>query len=574
MLRILKNMIFPLELTLNYLQRAYASGDIQPADVLSEICQRIEQHSDKNIWIQALDLSEMLTWLKRANPNGPLYGIPFAIKDNIDLQGVPSTAGCKAYSYIPDRSATVVTALLQAGAIPVGKTNMDQFATGLVGTRSPYGICQNSRHPEAISGGSSSGSAVAVALGMASFSLGTDTAGSGRVPAALNGIMGYKPTPGLVSMSGVIPACRSLDTVSLFYRDVKEADTIFPIMIQNDKTDPLQKVQLQPARARCPRYATLSKSQAIWFGRGEYADEFDKSLSSLMAQGVQIEEVDLKVFFDVAKMLYQGPWVAERFDGVGEFIKQHPDAADPTVSEIILGGESITGAETFHAMTELAHRTSKALELFETFDGLILPTIGGWFSREDVAADPIGSNSALGTYTNFANLLGLSACSFPIGEKSTPDTPPFGLTLFGPGGQDLTTIQRAHDLEKRCQWIPLAVCGAHLKGLPLNHQLLHLGAVYDQTISTAPHYKFVAISEQKPGLFRVLDQGTEIELEVWLLPQQQWGAFVPLIPSPLGIGKIELSDGTWISGFLGEAHLLESYPDISAFRSWRAYLSQ
>lgn len=561
-------------LTIDNLKALYASGCSTPEKLFLELAKAIEASVDDHLWTRPLSFEEMKVFLDRADPEAPLYGVPFAIKDNIHLEGFPTTAACKEFEQVPEKSATVVRALIDAGAIPVGKANMDQFATGLVGTRSPYGVCRHAWHGESISGGSSSGSAVAVARNLCTFSLGTDTAGSGRVPAALNGIFGYKPTPGLLSMTGVVPACRSLDTVSVFAHGSEDLQTLLPIVSEKDPSDPLQVVEPQPGRRGRPRMAIMPASDLQFFGRGDYAQRYEEGVLSLKRQGYQLDEVDLETFSQVALMLYEGPWVAERYSAVGAFLKDDPPSADPTVKKIILGGENIPAAKAFAALTQLAGRKKLALEVFDRYDGVLLPTIGGWFTRDDIAADPIGANSSLGLYTNFANLLGLSACAFPVGAAPKEGEPPFGFTLFAPGGQDADVLEWISDLRDALHWQPMVVCGAHLEGFPLNHQLTEPGGVLEGVCRSAPHYRMVALNEMKPGMILQAGGGESLEVEVWKLPRRAWGAFVEGIPSPLGIGKVHLDDGRTLPGFICESAGAQGAEDITSFGGWRAFKSK
>ena len=566
-------MKLPTTYHIEELKTWYRTKRISPGTVLKEISLRIKEHKDKNIWIQSFSYEQMLTYLEKANPEGKLYGIPFAIKDNIDLENIGTTAGCKAYTYTPNESAHVVQQLIEAGAIPVGKTNMDQFATGLVGTRSPYGQCHHSTHPTSISGGSSSGSAVAVALGMSAFSLGTDTAGSGRVPAALNKICGYKPTPGLLSIKGVVPACLSLDTISIFYHEASDLNILLPLVSQKNDKDAFQTTQLEPPKFNLDTYATIIPDSVEWKGQGNFKKYFKESINSLRAQNLDIEEVDCETFFEVARLLYDGPWVAERYVAVGEFMEKHGKEADPTVTNIVLGAKDLKASSAYEAMYELTEKKLLIRKFFEKYKGLILPTIGGWFTHQEISEEPIAHNSYLGTFTNFANLLGLSACSIPVNIPSFGKNPGFGLTLFMPGGQDIEVIQSSQDMKDKLDYISIAVCGAHLKDEPLNHQLTEVGAVFRRCTRTAPNYEMVAISDLKPGMYRNDADGFPIEVEIWDMPKGYWGKFVDGIDQPLGVGKIELCDGQLVTGFLIEEFAVENLKSISSHGGWRQYKS-
>lgn len=529
------------------------------------------EHHQKNIWIKSFDLDLMMSYLEKANPDSPLYGIPFAIKDNIDLKGIETTAGCPSYAYIPEKSAFVVDQLMQAGAIPVGKTNMDQFATGLVGTRSPFGECLHSVHESCISGGSSSGSAVALALGMCAFSLGTDTAGSGRVPAALNKINGYKPTPGLLSIEGVVPACLSLDTVSLFHHHHEDLKKLLPVVSVKNKADAFQKAELKSILEDHRPFATIDPNTVEWKGAGNCHKFFKQGIQSLQAQGFEMDVVNVETFFEVARLLYEGPWVAERYAAVGEFIQQGEPDLDPTVKKIILGAKNLKAVDAFKAQYKLTEKQHLIEEFFKTYQGLLLPTIGGWFSREELQKNPVELNSYLGTFTNFANLLKLSACSFPVNVPVLNDQPGCGLTLFMPGGEDLKVIETSGKMSEALDYISLAVCGAHLSGEPLNHQLTELGAVFRRCTRTTPNYEMVALSSFKPGMYRNEVDGFAIEVEVWDIPAKNLGAFVDKIDSPLGVGKVEICDGQMVTGFLIENYVVEGLKNISKYGGWRQY---
>jgi allophanate hydrolase len=564
-------MNLPKTYSIQDLKSWYASERFTPEEVLKQILKRIENYRDKNIWIKAFDLDEMMTYLSKAKKDAPLYGIPFAIKDNIDLEGVETTAGCSSYAYTPKDSAFVVKQLLQAGAIPVGKTNMDQFATGLVGTRSPYGECSHSVHEECISGGSSSGSAVALALGMCAFSLGTDTAGSGRVPAALNKISGYKPTPGLLSIEGVVPACLSLDTISVFYQHSEDLKMLSPIVSEKNSADAFQTATIKSTVGDKRPFATLDLKSVEWKGSGNYQKLFKQAIPSLQAQGYVIEEVDLETFFEVARLLYEGPWVAERYAAVGEFIEKGEPDLDPTVKKIVLGAKDLKAVDAFRAQYKLTEKKHVIEKFFRTYQGLILPTIGGWFTKEEIQKKPVELNSYLGTFTNFANLLGLTACSFPFNIPSLKEQPGFGLTLFMPGGEDTKVIETSGKMSEALDFVSLAVCGAHLSGEPLNYQLTDLGAVFRRCTRTTPNYEMVALSSFKPGMYRNEIDGFAIEVEVWDIPSKNLGIFVNKIDSPLGVGKVEICDGQMVTGFLIENFVVEGLENISRYGSWRQY---
>jgi allophanate hydrolase len=508
------------------------------------------------VWISAIP--------EKSPKEGPLTGLTFAIKDNIDYAGVPTTAGCPAYAYTPKASAPVVSLFEGAGARAVGKTNLDQFATGLVGVRSPYGACASVFHPEYISGGSSSGSAVAVASGQADFSLGTDTAGSGRVPAAFNNIVGLKPSIGVLSTDGVVPACLSLDCVSIFTRDVPTARRVFQAAHPRGET---------PAWANGPfRFGVPQAEELQFFGDDEAAALYAGAIARLEAAGGARVEIDYRPFRETAQLLYAGPWVAERFAAVGEFIETHPEETHPVVRDIILGARKYSAIDTFRAMYKLEELRAEAAGAWKSVDVLLLPTTGTTYRIAEVEADPIRLNSNLGYYTNFVNLLNLAALAIPAGFR--PNGLPFGVTLMAPGGKDWGLL----DLAARLEETRVTVVGAHLSGQPLNRQLTERGARLVWKGKTSPEYRLYALANTtppKPGLVREPGfAGPGIEVEVWAMPVQNFGSFVALIPPPLGIGTVALADGSSAPGFICEPAGLAGAKEITELGGWRAYLSQ
>jgi allophanate hydrolase len=520
----------------------------------------------------------------------PLYGIPFVIKDNIDLAGVPTTVACPDFAYTPTRSAFVVERLIAAGAIPLGKTNLDQFATGLVGTRSPYGACHNSVQPEYVSGGSSSGSAVAVACRLASFSLGTDTAGSGRVPAAFNGLIGLKPTLGRLSTRGVVPACRTIDCVTIFATTAADAARVLDCAAGFDAEDPqsrrLGNQPLTGLRFGLPRAAQLE-----FFGDREYERLFHAAVARLESLGGRPVEVDFAPFLEAARLLYEGPWVAERYAAVGEFLEAHPDSVLPVTRRIIAGGKARLAVDAFRAQYRLAELKRRSEAAWSQVDVLLTPTAGTIYTIAAVEADPVTLNSNLGYYTQFMNLLDLSGVAVPAGRRT--DGLPFGVTLVGPAGTERALLALAGRFEAAGTaagvaattataaarvppgYVAIAVCGAHMAGLPLNHQLTDRGGLKIAALPTAPCYRLIALPGGppfRPGLLKVADGGAAIELEVWALPSAQVGSFVAAIPAPLGIGRCELADGSSVSGFICEGYAEAGATDITAYGGWRAYL--
>lgn len=497
----------------------------------------------------------------RERGTGPLGGLTYAIKDNIDYAGVPTTAGCPAFAYTPERSAAVVDLLEAAGARAAGKTNLDQFATGLVGIRSPYGTCSSVFNSEYISGGSSSGSAVAVASGQVDFALGTDTAGSGRVPAACNNIVGLKPTPGLLSVEGVVPACRSLDCVSLLTRDIAMASRVFQSLSPRGPT---------PAWAAGPfRFGILPAEQREFFGDEDAEQLYLDSILRLEQAGGVAVEFDYEPFREVAQLLYSGPWVAERYAAVGDFIAAHRGETNPVVRDIVLDGAKYSAVDCFRALYELEALRTVCAGVWSSIDCMCLPTTGTTYKIAAVEADPIRLNSNLGYYTNFVNLLNLAALAIPAGFR--PNGLPFGITLVAPGYTDWALL----DLAARLEEVRVVVVGAHLTGQPLNRQLTERGARLVKSCNTASSYRLYSLANTtppKPGLVREPGfKGSGIAIEVWALPVRHFGSFVAMIPPPLGIGKVELEDGSREIGFICESAGLTGALEITEFGGWLAW---
>jgi allophanate hydrolase len=592
-----------LDLSIASLARRYAARDLTPSQLVESLLAARHTFDAHNIWISDVPdeaLRARGRQLDGMEPDSlPLYGIPFAIKDNIDLAGLPTTAACPAFAYQPASSAPVVQALIDAGAIALGKTNLDQFATGLVGTRSPHGACRNAFDPQYLSGGSSSGSAVAVALGLASFALGTDTAGSGRVPAAFNNLVGYKPTLGLLSMRGVVPACRSLDTVSVFALTAEDADRVRKVAARFDAGDPWSRPLPRAARRGWGtgkfRFG-VPRGQLEFFGNDAYARLFIEEVSRLEALGGAPHEVDITPLLDAARLLYEGPWVAERYLATESLLASDPAAMLPVTRGIIQGGAVPRALDAFRASYRLQELKRAAAPLWEACDLLLLPTAATHYRIAEVEADPVALNSNLGRYTNFVNLMDLAAVAVPAGF--TPAGLPFGVSLIAAGGSDADLLslagraQRAAVNTLGASRLPLPpappasaaapdglvdvmVCGAHMSGLPLNPQLLERGASCMATTRTAPVYRFYALPGGppfRPGLVQVRDGGVAIDVEVWRMPLEHFGSFVAGIPAPLGIGKVRLEDGSLVSGFLCEGVAVAGAEDISALGGWRQYL--
>jgi allophanate hydrolase len=586
-------------LSISDLLAKYRAGLTTPALVMESL---LEQQGDPHhVWITRLSRTEVMAYVDALDPAAldtlPLYGIPFVIKDNIDLAGVATTAACPDYSYTPRESARVVQLLIEAGAIPLGKTNLDQFATGLVGVRSPYGACRNSVNAEYIAGGSSAGSAVAVALGLASFSLGTDTAGSGRVPAAFNNIVGLKPSNGRISTRGVVPACRSLDCVSIFSLTAEDAATVLDVAAGFDASDPFARKVVDRSLGAI-RIGVPRRDQLRFFGDQEYERLFGVAVQRVESLGLGTVEVDFAPFLEAARLLYDGPWIAERYAAVGAFMESHPGALHPVTRSIIEAGKQPTAAAAFAGQYKLRELQRMAEAAWAQVDVILTPTVGTIYKILEVESDPVRLNANLGFYTNSMNLFNLAGVAVPAGRRS--DGLPFGITLVGQSGADRELLALAARLHAAANStlgatnlplnavasqaptqrlregdITMAVCGAHMQGLPLNHQLRDRGGYLIQTTRTAARYRLFALPggpPQRPGLIRVSDDGQAIELEVWGLPSDQVGSFIVGIPAPLGIGKIELDGGAWVTGFVAEGYAAQGASDISSYGGWRAYL--
>lgn len=589
-----------LSFDITTLQQGYAAGAFTPADVIAEVYRRIEAMGERPVWITLAGQEQTLASANAA-PKGPLYGIPFAVKDNIDVSGLPTTCACPEFAYTPVRSATVVERLVAAGAIVIGKTNLDQFATGLVGTRSPYGIPASVFNAEYVSGGSSSGSAVSVAAGLVSFALGTDTAGSGRVPAGFNNIVGLKPTKGWISTHGVVPACRTQDTVSIFALTVADAAHVMQTAAAYDEQDDYARrapakfsVSAAPAKLRIG----VPSSGLEFFGDTEAEAIFHASVARAASLGAKIVDIDFSSFRDAAGLLYAGPWVAERLAAIRTFATSNGSAIDETVRGIILGAEPLRTANAFDAFYRLAALARQAEAQWQMMDVMLLPTTGTTYKIAEVLADPVRLNSNLGTYTNFVNLMDLSALAVPAGFRS--NGLPFGVTLIGRAFDDgmlagigdrlhrampdakfgataapLTETPIAASLVA-ADMVRVAVVGAHLSGQPLNSQLTDRSARLVRTTNTAPGYSFYALANttpSKPGLIFDGNGSGRIEVEIWEMSASAFGSFVTLIPSPLGIGTLKLEDGTNVKGFICEPFAIAGSQDITAFGGWRNWLA-
>ncbi|WP_315801625.1 allophanate hydrolase [Bradyrhizobium sp. SZCCHNS3002] len=583
---------------------AHRAGLTKPSDTIARCYARIRAHNDPAIFISlrgekdALAEAEALADKDRSLP---LYGVPVAVKDNIDVAGLPTTAACPAFAYTPSRDSTAVGRLRAAGAIIVGKTNLDQFATGLVGVRSPYGIPKNPVRADLVPGGSSSGSAVAVSAGLVPLSLGTDTAGSGRVPAMLNNIVGLKPSLGMISTTGLVPACRTLDCISVFSLTVDDAVAALSVMAAPDPLDPFSRDRPVAAVTAFPKGVKLGiprSGQLIFFGDKAAEAAYAAAAARFAKVGAELVEFDLEPFYETARLLYEGPWVAERYLVIRDLLASDPDAIHPVTREITIGGARGSAADTFAALYRLQGLRKVAERTFADVDALVLPTAPTAYTTADVLANPIELNSRLGTYTNFVNLLDLCGLAVPAAMRS--DGIPFGVTLLAPAGRDaaLASLGRAFHADtalpvgaKSIPLPPLApvspslhgdeiaivVVGAHLSGMALNHELTSLGGRLLEATTTAPDYKLYALSTTppKPGMLRIDDgKGSAMAVELWALSAAGFGQFVNLIPPPLSIGTIRLADGRTAKGFLVEPAALDGARDISEFGGWRAYMAQ
>jgi allophanate hydrolase len=598
-----------LSLDCERLRAAYRDGVTTPERVIREVLERIANAGDDHVWISrpddavVLEQARSLTRRVAQCSQLPLYGLPFGVKDSIDVAGMPTTLACPAYSYTPAKTAAVVECLIEAGAVFIGKTNLDQFATGLVGVRSGYGIPRNPFDAAMIPGGSSSGSAVAVASGLVSFAVATDTAGSGRVPAAFNNIVGYKPTRGLFSMSGLVPACRSADCITVMALTVGDAMRVAKVMQGFDTNDPYsrnppQNFTLDYGEAsKTFRFGVPKPSQLQFFCDAEAERLFEAAVAQVIALGGEIVEGDYAPFNEAASLLY-GPWVAERTADLGEFIAAHPNDVNPVVREIILGGEKFGAVELFRAEHRLAELRRVIGPIWDTIDFLLLPTTGTTYSIAEALADPIARNANLGYYTNFTNLLDMAGIAIPSGFR--PNGLPVGITLVGPAWSDARLASFADALQRAAGLtlgatgralpeppvgkskavgaanntrLEIVVFGAHMRGEPLNHELIDLGATFGRTCRTAPFYRMYALDGAiaRPALTRSGTDGRSLEGELWSMPTEAMGAFLARIKSPLGLGKIVLEDESVRIGFICEAGATGGARDISEFGGWRGY---
>ncbi|HAV2124933.1 TPA: allophanate hydrolase [Enterobacter cloacae] len=592
------------DLRLDVLAQAYRSGQLRPRAVILALRERaLALNPEFNAFIYLLtpdELEPYLAALDGVDPASlPLYGVPFAIKDNIDLAGIETTAACPAFAYRAEQDATIVSQLIALGAVPLGKTNLDQFATGLNGTRSPFGACRNSVHPEYPSGGSSAGSSLAVALGLASFALGTDTAGSGRVPASLNNLVGLKATKGLISTAGVVPACRTLDCVTFFNSTAAEASQLLALTATKDAHDDYSRANpswngAQAFGVPAAGFRFGVPDTLEFLGCAESEALYHTAKERLIALGGVPVTIDFSPFLAAAKLLYDGPWVAERYHVAGALIEQQPDAVLPVIRNVLQKAPAMSAVAAFEAQYQLQAYKSECDAILVGLECVLTPTYPRPVSLAELAEEPVKRNSELGLYTNFMNLLDYAAVAVPAGFMA--NGLPSGITLFGRAFTDQYLLSLADALQRHQMLtlpggremqgdapastatddrLHLVVCGAHLDGLALNHQLRQRGATYVEATTSAPHYRLFALADGKrPGMVRATEQGSAIAVEVWALPHSEVGSFLAGIPAPLGLGKVELQDGRWLTGFICEEAGLEGAQEITRFGGWRAWLAQ
>ncbi len=596
--------MFDLPFTLSSLKTVYREGG-RPQDIVEEVYRRIAAVGDPGIFIHLLDKQAVLRAAEELgsfNETRPLWGIPFVVKDNMDAAGAPTTAACPAFEYLAEKDAFVVDRLRKAGALLIGKTNLDQFATGLVGVRSPYQPPKNSVDPDIVPGGSSAGSAVAVGHGIVSFSLGTDTAGSGRVPAALNNIVGLKPTLGALSATGVVPACRTLDTISIFALTVDDAYSVFQFAAAYDDADAYSREIAAPDLSAAPsrlRIGIPDAGSIEFFGDAVQEASFRDTVALLASEGAEVVEIDFTPFYDVAHMLYEGAWVAERHAVIQDLMRDDPEAVHPVTRQVVGAALNLSATDAFRGIYRLKELARKTEPVLAGLDILCVPTMPTFYSVADLEADPIGPNSRNGTYTNFVNLLDMCALAVAVSPRS--DGRPGNVTLLAPAGRDALLASVGSRLEQLAPhslgatgWmlpepcvrqaapgageIAIAVCGAHMSGMALNGELTSRGGRFLQGAETSDAYALYALAggpPKRPGLVRGKPgSGQHIELEIWALPESAVGGFLAGIPAPLGLGTIDLADGASVTGFICEGAGIEGAEDISRLRSWRNYVAE
>ncbi|RYD31738.1 MAG: allophanate hydrolase [Verrucomicrobiaceae bacterium] len=572
-------------MNISELKQRYASG-VTPSDMISEVWEKIIAWDDPAIFIhlpEKYELLELAAIVEAMPQDLPLWGVPFVVKDNIDVADWSTTAACPEYAYVPDEDAEVVGLLRAAGAIPIAKANLDQFATGLVGTRSPYGVARNAIDVEFLPGGSSSGSASSVAAGLCAFSLGTDTAGSGRVPAAFQELVGWKPTRGLLSNRGLVPACKSLDCISVFANSAEDALLVSGVVSVYDSKDAFSR-KVEPAASFPGSFRFGVPSTLDFSGDPDTPALYVEAVERLKTLGGVSVQIDLTPFTEAAKLLYEGPWVAERWAAVGDFVEKNPDAIFPVTRKILEGSKGWDAAATFAAHYKLREFAREAEAVWQDIDVLLLPTTPRLYTVEENLADPFFTNAVLGRYTNFMNLLDLSAVAVPAG-RARNGRAPWGVTLAAPAGKDIALLELAGSLNgesiapRPSGRIPVLVCGAHLEGLALHWQLADRGAVLREKTRTAPIYRMYAMPPAgtippRPALIRDETGGASIEVEVWELEPAAFGDFVSKIPGPLGIGKVKLESGEEVPGFIAEPRAVEGAEEITALGSWRNWISR
>ena len=596
---------FP-DLRIDQLSAAYSRGTLTLRALMDRLRQRAAALNPQyHLFIHILDEAELEPYLARLEQQGsqglPLYGIPFAIKDNIDLKGIPTTAGCPAYAHTPSRSATIVRQLIELGAVPVGKTNLDQFATGLNGTRSPYGACTNSVLPDYPSGGSSAGSALAVALGIASFALNTDTAGSGRIPAAYNNLVGLKASKGLISTAGVVPACRTLDCTTLFTATAAEASRLLGLVARRDPDDDFSRAN--PAWNDAGAFGAIGPGFRFgvpetleFFGDTESRDLFTHAVTRLEQMGGEAVRVDFTPFLEAARLLYEGPWVAERYLVAGPLMEKQPGAVLPVIHDVLEKASGYSALDSFRALYRLQHLKMLCDAVLADLDFIVTPSMPHPETLEDLRREPVASNSRLGWYTNFMNLLDYAAVAVPAGFMA--NGLPWGITVFGRVFTDQYLLSGANAFQRatglslagggampctpaaqgraRNDRARVVVCGAHLDGLPLNWQLRARQGRLVSLTTTSPDYRLYALPggpPMRPAMVRANQGGQALEVEVWALPSAELGSFLTGIPAPLGLGKVKLADGSWETGFICDGYALADAQEITCWGGWRAWLN-
>ena len=570
--------------TLTDIVSDHTEGRLTLAETIARSYARHREHADAAMFISMTPEAEAIAEAERLQAEGqlgrPLWGVPVAIKDNIDVAGMPTTAACPAFSYDPKQDSTVAARLRAAGAIIIGKTNLDQFATGLNGSRSPYGTPRNALRADLVPGGSSSGSASAVASGVVPVALGTDTAGSGRVPAGLQNLVGLKPSLGLVPNTGVVPACKTLDCVSIFAQTVDDASLVLSVIAGPDAADPFSRAIPMGRPGALPptlRLGVPAPESLDFDGDGAAKTSFAAAVERARALGASIVPIDMTPFYAAARLLYDGPWVAERWLTIQALLASDPEAILPVIRTIIAGKPLVDAAATFAARYRVAEIALTSRTVFKSIDALMVPTAPRSVTLDEMAADPIGKNSLLGTYTNFVNLLDL--CALAVPASLAEDGTAAGVTFIASSGHDaaLASIGRALPALPQLGMIEVAVVGAHLSGMPLNHELTKLGGTFLRETTTGDSHRLFALPGGppfRPGLLRVAPgSGAPIIIEVWSLPVAGFGQFVSGIPSPLGIGTLTLADGTSVKGFMVEAIATENARDVTDFGGWRAYMA-